>query len=559
MWTSSYAALGTNLAGVKLTLNTFSFNCSPPMPIVVTIGYDKPKNECFLYMEAPKEEGDIDTDGDGCFYNHLSDKNYPHYIPPEFNEFWRTLQSEKSGTGIMPKFTLNSSQDNKDLLRFLEVFNEYKIFVPIDIYQILLEPKIRNVFLGGYTGEVQDISSLGCKLYGVNTIDYYKNFIHLIKGLDYCDPLDGQPITTEQAKEPLYQKKKEELYLTAAKYNANIYQKDLFFSPSKYAIKQQPFGPYADRFCTPTDPVVIKAQACTDLLTNHAIASAVSEESQLTLSFNKGLSQLKDIKTVSTKKEQQQSCANLDKFLKYIGFGEQDEAEKMLMVNPELALMSGKLRDCANRTFEQVTGFQYAVWALDWHMWTMILKYLSKEKAAEQAKSMRTVSWVQEHGASASWQNLIDALQAYVKHYGTWTIDQCQEHWNKQVGGAQRLLPAHVINEYCRSDRSFEPCPDFNSPISLPRTRNTDEGEWHTATYNNGNLGDTFAYVRYSFNTSGIHCCTSYPSPVCCGRYSPGVDLKACHTLLNIRMQQRDELFAELNREYQPQARASVR
>jgi hypothetical protein len=37
-----------------------------------------------------------------------------------------------------------------------------------------------------------------------------------------------------------------------------------------------------------------------------------------------------------------------------------------------------------------------------------------------------------------------------------------------QVGLAQRDLPVHVINEYCREDRSFLPLPAFNED-KLPR------------------------------------------------------------------------------------------
>ncbi|OYV54396.1 MAG: hypothetical protein B7X00_01380, partial [Legionella sp. 21-45-4] len=37
-----------------------------------------------------------------------------------------------------------------------------------------------------------------------------------------------------------------------------------------------------------------------------------------------------------------------------------------------------------------------------------------------------------------------------------------------QVGLAQRDLPVHVVNEYCRPDRSFDPLPAFNED-KLPR------------------------------------------------------------------------------------------
>jgi hypothetical protein len=33
---------------------------------------------------------------------------------------------------------------------------------------------------------------------------------------------------------------------------------------------------------------------------------------------------------------------------------------------------------------------------------------------------------------------------------------------NTDVGKAQREVPVHIANEYCRDDRSFNPCPEFN-------------------------------------------------------------------------------------------------
>ncbi len=249
----------------------------------------------------------------------------------------------------------------------------------------------------------------------------------------------------------------------------------------------------------------------------------------------------------------------LSAFLKLIAEGEQDSAEALLKKNPLLALMPTDVTDLAGRTFRNITGFQYAVWALDWYMWTMIRKYLPLDAAREQMERMKTGSWVQQHGTSISWQNLIDALQKYINLCNEKNWLETGAQWNIQVGGAQRLLPAHVINEYCRPDRPFEPRPDFNSTLTLPRTRNTDEGEWYTAIYNYGKLGNCFAYSRYSFDKAAL----GYQAAGC-GRRVGAVlcataDFKACHTLLNTRVQQRDQLFAELLSHHQPQHKAGAR
>ena len=56
------------------------------------------------------------------------------------------------------------------------------------------------------------------------------------------------------------------------------------------------------------------------------------------------------------------------------------------------------------------------------------------------------------------------------------------------VGGAQKLLPAHVVNEYCHPTRPFDPCSDFKEMV-LPRRRQFGEGEWFTAKYSGDYLG----------------------------------------------------------------------
>ena len=63
------------------------------------------------------------------------------------------------------------------------------------------------------------------------------------------------------------------------------------------------------------------------------------------------------------------------------------------------------------------------------------------------------------------------ALANYVQEYNNWSntgnYTAMKAAW-MAVGLAQRDVPVHVINEYCRSDRSFDPRPEFDEP-TLPR------------------------------------------------------------------------------------------
>jgi hypothetical protein len=90
------------------------------------------------------------------------------------------------------------------------------------------------------------------------------------------------------------------------------------------------------------------------------------------------------------------------------------------------------------------------------------------------------------------FHSLITALDTYVTNYGRWWSHHQQiENWMK-IGKAQRDVPAHVAQEYCRSDRSFDPLPSFNEE-TLPRI----------LTFNNVLTSDTFWFPRLS-SSSGL-------------------------------------------------------
>ncbi len=246
-------------------------------------------------------------------------------------------------------------------------------------------------------------------------------------------------------------------------------------------------------------------------------------------------------------------------FLKRVVEGEQDKAERRLKKNPELALLPSDVTDLSGRIFKGITGFQYAVWALDWHMWTMILKYLPKDQATAQIKAMDRGSWVLQHRESGDWltRNLIDAWQTQINLLNKKQRDEAVTQWERKVGGAQYLLPVHVINEYCHPNRSFEPCPDFTESEPLPRTRKIDNedmeaGDWFaTSSYMRGKLGETFGVERagqkeaFAVDDVGPENFIEQGHGPWRRRVSHP-DLKAIQTLLATRLLQRDQLIAEL-------------
>jgi len=190
-------------SGIKLSFDSLAFYRSVPIRIQVMIGYDRPKDECFLWIETiDKNDSAYSSlaELDGCFYNSLFDKNFDSYIPPEFSNLFdkinelgqKTNEMEGIITFPYPKsITRKKEKDNKDLLRFLDVFFRYKIYIPIEIYEILSDDQMCSVNnKSGYSIWVEDVSIRAHELYQENPLDYYKEFYSLITGSDYIDPLD---------------------------------------------------------------------------------------------------------------------------------------------------------------------------------------------------------------------------------------------------------------------------------------------------------------------------------------------------------------------------------
>lgn len=177
-------------------------------------------------------------------------------------------------------------------------------------------------------------------------------------------------------------------------------------------------------------------------------------------------------------------------FLRLVIEGEQDQAEAILKVTPNLVLQSGKVIDLSKRQFECITAFQYAVWARDWHMWTMLLKYLSKEEAALQLRALE--KYGTEHGTHFDFKPLIRAYETLEQNWDNWKAEEEKRdiHWVKQIGKELFLVPTHVANEYSRPDNSFHLSPDFTQAV-LPRKRGQQDKEWYDQA-----LGREWSWVR---------------------------------------------------------------
>jgi ankyrin repeat protein len=227
----------------------------------------------------------------------------------------------------------------------------------------------------------------------------------------------------------------------------------------------------------------------------------------------------------------------LNRLLQFVAAGQQNQAEQLIKKNNRLLLAAGTLTDLSGREFKSITAFQYALWALDWHMWKMIRNYLPPEAQAEQFTALELNSTA--HGQHFDLQPLINTLQIYVNHAKkVWKYDRrAVNYWCNVVSEAQKWLPAPVINEYCRQDRSFYPCPSFTED-SLPRTRRFyDQGHWHST-----ELKGVVRGVRRDQPTAQrIQWALMLGSPA-----AVAIDIKALQSLLKTRTQQREQLGTQL-------------
>ncbi len=244
----------------------------------------------------------------------------------------------------------------------------------------------------------------------------------------------------------------------------------------------------------------------------------------------------------------QKSLSQLQQLLQYVAEGEQDKAEALIQTDKNLLLYAGTVKDLSGREFKPITAFQYALWAMDWHMWTMIQKYLPQEAQAQQWQELETKGTA--YGKHFNLQGLTGALQTYVDNAAKWNYDQrAVDQWCKKVGGEQKLLPVHIVNEYCRADRPFEPCPqEWESKLS--RTREMDvwdstqsktvKGSWFVAPSSKDGLGLNFAFCRYYYGFL-----RRWRGEVG-GRGGVVADLKALQSLWETRTQQLELLRSQL-------------
>lgn len=160
--------------------------------------------------------------------------------------------------------------------------------------------------------------------------------------------------------------------------------------------------------------------------------------------------------------------------------GEHKVVEARLKKDMSLMFKRDKVTDCSGRTFDNVSSFEYALWGLDKHMWAVMLACVPQNEEGNMifAKLIAQYNKVNTNGVTYrlngktiteqhfNFKNtIIKELQIQedlINVPGADNRDAIDNQWREGVGAAQKLLPVHVVDEYC-SNEPFYPVPKFTS------------------------------------------------------------------------------------------------
>jgi hypothetical protein len=199
-------------------------------------------------------------------------------------------------------------------------------------------------------------------------------------------------------------------------------------------------------------------------------------------------------------------------FAQDVAKGRQVEAVALLTSTPAntqtLLRTPSVFTDYSGRTFN-CTAYEYAYWAKDTHMCRMLESHMDEET---KAFLLTRVDEIESNGLEYLQQGrthrtnhfdltpLKEALRHYRDGWDNWhdtsNWDAMTAAW-LEVGKAQRDVPAHIAQEYCRPDGAFS-----TIHITLPRVftfYHSDTGSansWFPLVTSDSGLGFNFALLR---------------------------------------------------------------
>ena len=83
------------------------------------------------------------------------------------------------------------------------------------------------------------------------------------------------------------------------------------------------------------------------------------------------------------------------KLIMLVAHGDEDNAASLLDRLPNLSLVQGDITDYSGRTFKNITAYEYAYWARDWHMCDMLAAHMNTE---QKRRMSNLVDAIEQHG-----------------------------------------------------------------------------------------------------------------------------------------------------------------
>lgn len=198
------------------------------------------------------------------------------------------------------------------------------------------------------------------------------------------------------------------------------------------------------------------------------------------------------------------------KLLHHVTRGKHDVVKAMLTQDISLIFKRGKVTDCSGREYENISGFEYALWALDKHMWAAMIECIPSNEESKKVFAQLIAQYNKVNTEGVTYRlngktitekhfdfenTLIKELQTQVYSINEPGANRAviAKQWREGVGGAQKRLPMHIVDEYC-SNEPFYPVPEFTSqPKSTKQFYN-----WATEKDENWFRGDSKLSVDFA-------------------------------------------------------------
>ncbi len=247
---------------------------------------------------------------------------------------------------------------------------------------------------------------------------------------------------------------------------------------------------------------------------------------------------------------------DIHKLLHHVVHGNHDAVELILKDDISLIFKRGKVTDCAGREFENVSGFEYALWALDKHMWAKMISCIQPQneearkifaKLIDQYKKVKTDGVTYRLNGKTVTEKHFDFEKTIMQKLQTQVVslnalgakdwNALNDQWKRGIGGAQKLLPMHVVYEYC-SDEGWDPVPKFaEQPKSSAKFYTGLSNKPENWFGDQSLLGSYFAIIKGVRGTSRFSlptmCAVADSS---CNLHNTRVSLNALEALYSVRM-----------------------